>query len=96
MIEHSRGIEHLTAASVDGDVWSKVVTKGAGFTPTVQVRVDGIPFVAAATVKNGTKVTQKGNLLTGQSVQNYLAANGGTARMTIRNASGATVTRAIP
>lgn len=75
---------------------TKVVTKGAGFTPTVQVFVDGIPFVAAATVKNGTKVTQKGNLLTGQSVRNYLAANGGTARMTIRNASGATVTRAIP
>ena len=75
---------------------AKVVTKGAGFTATVQVFVDGIPFVSPATVKNLTKVTQKGNLLTGQSVQAYLASNGGTARMTIRNTSGATVTRTIP
>ena len=75
---------------------TKVVSKGAGFTTTVQVFVDGIPFVSPATVKNGTKVTQKGNLLTGQSVQAYLSSHGGTARMTIRNSSGATVTRAIP
>lgn len=75
---------------------TKVVSKGAGFTTSVQVFVDGIPFVSPATVKNGTKVTQKGNLLTGQSVQTYLSSHGGTARMTIRNESGATVTRAIP
>lgn len=75
---------------------TKVVSKGAGFTTAVQVFVDGIPFVSPATVKNGTKVTQKGNLLTGQSVQSYLSSHGGTARMTIRNSSGATVTRAIP
>ena len=74
---------------------TKVVTKGAGFTTSVQVFVDGIPFVSAATVKNGTKVTQKGNLLTGVSVQAYLASHGGSARMTIRNTSGATVTREI-
>lgn len=75
---------------------TKVVTKGTGFTTSVQVFVDGIPFIAPASVKNGTRVTQKGNLLTGQSVQTYLSSHGGTARMTIRNTSGATVTRAIP
>lgn len=74
---------------------TKVVTKGAAFTATVQVFVDGIPFVSPATVKNGSKVTQKGNLLTGQSVRAYLSSHGGTARMTIRNTSGATVTATI-
>jgi hypothetical protein len=29
VIEHSRGIEHLTAASVDGDLLLTVVTNGA-------------------------------------------------------------------
>lgn len=74
----------------------KVVTKGAGFTGTVQVFVDGIPFAQPATVKALKKVTQKGSLVTGESVQVYLSQHGGTARMTIRNTSGATVTRTIP
>lgn len=75
---------------------TKVVTKGAGFTATVQVFIDGIPFAEPATVKALKKVTQKGNLLTGQSVREYLSSHGGSARMTIRNESGATVTRPIP
>ncbi len=52
----------------------KLVAKGTGFTTSVLVFVDGIPFVSAAKVKAGTKVTQKGNLLTGQSIASYFTA----------------------
>ena len=68
---------------------TKVVAKGSNFGTTVQVFVDGIPFAQAATVKGGKKVTQKGALLTGQSVRDYIAAHGGSARISFRSANGA-------
>jgi hypothetical protein len=52
---------------------SKLTADGTGFTATVQVFVDGIPFATSAKVKrNNTRVVQKGNLLTGQSLSDYL------------------------
>jgi hypothetical protein len=71
---------------------AKIVVKGSRFTSTAAVFVDGLPFVSAAKVKNGTKVNQKGTLLTGQSVSAYLDANGGTAVVSVRNSNGGTAT----
>jgi hypothetical protein len=70
---------------------AKIVATGSGFSPTVQVFVDGIPFVSAAKVKGGTKVTQKGNLITGQSLAQYLTS-GKTVAITFRNENGGIAT----
>jgi hypothetical protein len=85
------GVKPATVTSVKVKP-TKIVAKGTDFTPAVQVFVDGIPFASAATVKGGKKVTQKGNLVTGQSVRQYIDSHGGSARITFRNASGATAT----
>ena len=51
---------------------SKLTAKGIGFTPQVQVFVDGIGFNSAAVVKRGKKVTQSGALANGQTIGQYL------------------------
>lgn len=70
---------------------SKIAAKGTGFDATVQVFVDGLPFVAPAKVKRDTKVTQKGRLLTGQGIFELIAP-GGSARIVFRNADGGSTT----
>lgn len=71
---------------------TKIQATGNGFSNEVTVLVDGIPFVSAAAVKKqGTKVVQKGNLLTGQSIGAYLAANPNVL-ISIRNSNGGVVT----
>lgn len=67
---------------------AKITAKGSGFTETVQVFLDGIPFAVPATIKNGKKVTQTGTLLTGETIGAYLAAHGNRAVVTIRNSNG--------
>jgi hypothetical protein len=74
---------------------ARVTAKGSGFTPQVQVFVDGIPFVAQAKVNAaGKKVRQKGTLVTGETAASYIAAHG-SARIAVRNTTGTitTVTR---
>lgn len=70
---------------------SKIKATGNGFTATVQVFVDGIPFVGGATVKGGKKVTQRGALLTGQTLSQYLTP-GKVVAISFRNADGAIAT----
>ncbi len=75
---------------------TKIVAKGANFADGLQVFVDGIPYVNPAVLKkNGTKMIQKGPLLTGQTIDAYLAAHGGQARMTMRNVDGSFTTRSL-
>jgi hypothetical protein len=65
---------------------SKVTISGAGFTDTVQVFIDGIPFTKNAKVKKeNTRINQKGRLLTGQSVQQYLQQQGGVVLVSVLN-----------
>lgn len=71
---------------------TKITAKGTGFTATVQVFLDGIPFVTAATIKNGKKVTQAGTLLTGETIGAYLSAHDNRAVVTIRNSNGTLAT----
>lgn len=78
---------------------AKLVVKGSRFTTSVLVIVDGIPFVAAAKVKKqNTKLVQKGALLTGQTLAEYVAnaprRADGSIRVLIgfRNASGGVAT----
>ncbi len=70
---------------------TKIQAKGTGFTTDqVQVFVDGLPFLSPAVVKSaGKKVVQKGTLITGQTIGAYLAAHGGSARISFRNSTGA-------
>ncbi len=71
---------------------TKIQATGSGFSETVSVFVDGIPFVSPATVKKqGAKVIQKGNLLTGQSIGAYLAANP-SVLISFRNSNGGVTT----
>lgn len=70
---------------------SKIKATGTGFSVTVQVFIDGIPFVSGASVKGGTKVTQKGALLTGQTLSQYLTP-GKVVAISFRNADGAIAT----
>ena len=60
------------------------------------VLVDGIPFASAATVKGTSKVVQKGKLLTGQTIGDYLAAHGGVVLVQFRNSNGGIVARRFP
>jgi hypothetical protein len=67
---------------------AKVTVSGSSFSATVSVFVDGIPFVSPAKVKKaGTKVIQKGNLLTGQTVAVYLQSHPNVL-VTVRNSNG--------
>jgi hypothetical protein len=52
---------------------TKLVAKGVGFTDSVLVLVDGIPFVADAVVKQRVKVVQASTLLTGENLSQYVA-----------------------
>lgn len=70
---------------------TKLNAKGTDFTNTVQVFVDGIPFVSQAKVKGGKKVNQKGNLITGLSLGDYFAVHG-SARIAFRNSDGTMTT----
>ncbi len=64
----------------------KVVINGTGFTDSVTVFIDGIPFNKAAKVKKeNTRVQQKGRLLTGQSVTEYLNQQGGVVLVSVLN-----------
>jgi len=88
--EVSGGVPAATLASVKVTA-AKIVAKGADFSASVQVFVDGIPFLSPAKVKARKKVTQKGNLLTGQSLGQYLASHG-TIAVTFRNDNGGVAT----
>ena len=64
----------------------KVIINGTGFTDSVTVFIDGIPFTKAAKVKKeNTRVQQKGRLLTGQSVSDYLNQQGGVVLVSVLN-----------
>ena len=70
--------------------------RGSGFTSAATVTLDGIAFSLPCKVKaGGTKVVQKGRLVTGQTPIEYLLAVGGAGVLTVRNATGATATRRI-
>lgn len=78
-------------------VTSKIKATGSDFVTGLQIYVDGIPFVTRAKVKaGGTKLNQKGALITGQSLAAYLQQHDGRARITFRNPDGASVTRQHP
>lgn len=67
---------------------SKIVGDGSAFSSTVKVFVDGIPFVEPSKLKkNGTRVVQRGALLTGESLATYLGRNP-TVLVTFRNENG--------
>lgn len=67
---------------------SKITATGSGFTGTVEVLLDGIPFAGAAKVKKGqTKVVQKGSLAIGQTIEEY-TATGGDFLIIFRNDDG--------
>jgi hypothetical protein len=77
----------------------KIVADGSGFTDGVLVIVDGLPFVTPAKVKRrNTRVVQTGQLVTGQTLAEYLASRrpdeDGTVRVLvgIRNATGGVAT----
>jgi parallel beta-helix repeat protein len=77
----------------------KIVADGAGFTDSVLVIVDGLPFAAPAKgKKRNTRVVQTGMLITGQSLAEYLAsrrpAADGSVRVLVgfRNATGGVAT----
>jgi hypothetical protein len=89
--EVSGGVEAATLGPVKVTA-AKIVAKGTGFSKPIQVLVDGIPFLAPAKVKpNFTKVTQKGALLTGQALFEYITP-GKTVAITFRNANGGIAT----
>ena len=90
--ETSGGANEAAIASV-AIRGNKLTATGERFTSTVSVFVDGIPFVAAAKVKKGnTRVIQKGNLLVGQPLGQYVAARGGRVQVAIRNSEGGVAT----
>lgn len=67
---------------------AKLTVSGSNFSATVLVFVDGIPFVSPAKVKKaGTKVVQKGNLITGESAAVYLRTHPNVL-VTVRNSNG--------
>ncbi len=88
--EVSGGVEAATVNTVK--VTTKIKATGTGFSSTVQVFVDGIPFTTAAKVKNGTKVTQKGTLVTGQTLAQYIT-HGKTVAISFRNENGGIATK---
>ncbi len=67
---------------------SKITAKGSGFTETAQVFIDGIPFVEPAKVNGAmTRTLQRGTLLTGQTIEQYLST-GSTYFIVFRNSDG--------
>lgn len=75
----------ITSIRVRG---KKLIIEGTGFTDTVQVFVDGIPFTKNAKVKlkNGSlRIVQKGKLLTGQKVAQYQSQQGGVILVSVLN-----------
>ncbi len=75
---------------------TKFVIRGSGFTSAATVTLDGIAFSLPCKVKaGGSKVVQKGRLVTGQTPIEYLLAVGGAGVLTVSNANGATATRRI-
>lgn len=67
---------------------TRINATGSDFTDTVKVFIDGIPFATEAVVKSGgTKVVQKGALVTGQSVGTYKPA-GTSIEVTFLNSDG--------
>ena len=89
--EVSGGVPAGTIADVKASA-KKLRITGEGFSSTVTVFVDGIPFVARAKVKGGGRtVIQKGALLTGQSLAQYLTP-GRTVAITVRNENGGVAT----
>jgi hypothetical protein len=67
---------------------AKVVAKGKEFTAEVDVFVDGIAFVAPATVTNGKKVLQTGGLAAGVSLGEYLTSRANKVTIGFRNSDG--------
>jgi len=88
--EVSGGLKPATVTNVKVTS-TKIKANGDGFTSTVLVFVDGIPFASGAKVKGGKKVTQKGALITGQTLGEYLTP-GKVVAITFRNADGAIAT----
>lgn len=70
---------------------TKIKAVGEDFSGSVRVFVDGIPFAAPAKVKGGAKVIQKGQLLTGQTLSQYVTS-GKTVAITFRNENGGVAT----
>lgn len=68
----------------------KVVLNGSGFSPPVLVLLDGIPFVQNAKVKKAnSRVVQRGNLLSGETVSQHLGSLG-VVTVVVRNPDGGT------
>lgn len=87
--EASGGAGEATIATIKVKS-AKIKVTGEGFTDAVQVFIDGIPFVSAAKVKSeNTTVVQKGTLLTGQSIGEYIDSRGGLVVISFRNSDGA-------
>jgi hypothetical protein len=78
----------LTGVSISS---KKIVAYGSGFSGTIEVFLDGIRFSQGSKVK-ATKITQKGSLVTGQSILQYLQP-GRPVEISFRNSSGG-ITRA--
>lgn len=75
---------------------SKIIVTGADFTDQLTVFVDGVPFAAPASVKkNNTRVVQKGLLVTGQTLGQYLAAYPAVL-ISVRNSNGGIAARRYP
>jgi uncharacterized repeat protein (TIGR01451 family) len=75
----------ITGFTIRGN---QVVITGSGFTDTVTVFVDGIPFKKGAKIKirdGSPRIIQKGKLLTGQKVSSYLASQGNVILVSVLN-----------
>ncbi len=91
--EEERGANAWLVIPRDDGVFDGVTERrGVPCAAPVQVFLDGIPFVAPATIKNGKKVTQPGTLLTGETIGAYLSAHDNRAVVTIRNSNGTLAT----
>ncbi len=75
----------LTSMKVAGE---KITAKGSGFTDTVEILLDGIPFRDPAKVKAGnSKAIQKGSLVVDMTVEQYMAT-GTEFLIIVRNSDG--------
>lgn len=61
-----------------------IAIKGSGFSSSVSVYLDGISFTARPKIKNGEKVTQKGTLSNGMTIDQYVHS-GAQAAVVVRN-----------
>lgn len=89
--EVSGGVAAATLGTVNVK-GAKIVAKGKDFSQHVQVFIDGIPFVSTARVKGSTKVVQKGTLLTGETIPQYITS-GKTVTLTFQNENGGIATK---